>query len=526
MVLVNDPGSINDPGTPFSPENMNHIEDGIEAAHIMIAEESEARAAADIVVLNNTKAYTDTKVASAVTASQFWLPAVDTVAHLPVITDTSKNWLCRVRAEQTVYQCVAGQANWAPYSDKTDLVNEVELATAISGHNQNAAAHNDIRGTISNKAQALQQAIQDLQDQINMLMPEGLENLPELLANIEALIGQRAPKNHASTTTDYGAANGATYGHVRFPTAASTTNIPKSALPYEYIGASTAIDLNTYLTAGVYVFYNPSAASANFPANWGTGTTNAAILEVLPFYSSTVVRQILHKRGTNQIWVRYSTSASAWGAWENFSGKAPLASPELTGTPTAPTAGAKNNSAQIATTAYADRAGHPVGSYYTQYPVVGQSTIANMFPESKSPGTLFGGTWTELFVGEEVFFKTAPSTVEANRGKTYNTSTKLWSGTGTTGIQGDAIKNFAGRYIQSYGDFSGSLQGPSGYNGPFYEEGSTHIASNERGAEGVAEYDASTNKIGYSFDPSRVVPIDTTNHPKNRLIKVWEKTAA
>lgn len=36
--------------------------------------------------------------------------------------------------------------------------------------------------------------------------------------------------------------------------------------------------------------------------------------------------------------------------------KAPLASPALTGTPTAPTATANNNSTQIATTEYADRA--------------------------------------------------------------------------------------------------------------------------------------------------------------------------
>ena len=41
--LVNEPLAVTNPGTPFSEENMNHIERGIEDAHELIAAESQAR---------------------------------------------------------------------------------------------------------------------------------------------------------------------------------------------------------------------------------------------------------------------------------------------------------------------------------------------------------------------------------------------------------------------------------------------------------------------------------------------------
>lgn len=78
--------------------------------------------------------------------------------------------------------------------------------------------------------------------------------------------------------------------------------------------------------------------------------------------------------------------------------KADLASPALTGTPTAPTASAGTNTTQIATTAYSDAAVtaaitaaksalYPVGSIYT-------ATV------STNPGTLLGfGTWTAFGAG-------------------------------------------------------------------------------------------------------------------------------
>ena len=141
VTLINAPASVTREGTPLSPENMNHIEDGIEAAHNLVAAEELARIQGDTNTLAASKNYADEQIANTVAATQKWLPAADTFAHLPAITDTSRNWLCRVRADQTVYQCIAGQTEWLQYSDQNDFVNEEELAAAVGTHNENEAAH-------------------------------------------------------------------------------------------------------------------------------------------------------------------------------------------------------------------------------------------------------------------------------------------------------------------------------------------------------------------------------------------------
>jgi len=46
VILINTPDLVTREGTPFSTGNMNHIEDGIEAAHNLIAEETQQRTAA------------------------------------------------------------------------------------------------------------------------------------------------------------------------------------------------------------------------------------------------------------------------------------------------------------------------------------------------------------------------------------------------------------------------------------------------------------------------------------------------
>ena len=157
--LTNEPLVVTTPGTPFSVERMNHIEQGIKDAHDAIAEETQARQQsdnaleeavsaetharqqADTETLEEAKAYADDQIADAVTATQTWLPSVNTITELPEITDTSRTYLCKARQEQIVYQCVAGQTGWTPYDDRTDLVNEDELEEAVGRHNENWEAH-------------------------------------------------------------------------------------------------------------------------------------------------------------------------------------------------------------------------------------------------------------------------------------------------------------------------------------------------------------------------------------------------
>ena len=195
--------------------------------------------------------------------------------------------------------------------------------------------------------------------------------------------------------------------------------------------------------------------------------------------------------------------------------KANIASPALTGTPTATTAAAKNNSTRIATTAYADRAGHPVGSYYTQYPVEGQSTIANMFPSSETPATLFGGTWTEMYASEDVFFRTGA--LGSRRGQVWNNTSKVYTSTGATvGVEPDAVRNFLGSTndIGNIGNYISSHD-PTGVI-----RREQFPANNTGVGNGNGQYG---NVL--TINASRDVPTDTTNHPKNRLIKVWKRTA-
>jgi hypothetical protein len=56
VILTNTPSEVTHPGTPFSAENMNHIEQGIEDAHALAAAETQAREQADTTLQGNINA--------------------------------------------------------------------------------------------------------------------------------------------------------------------------------------------------------------------------------------------------------------------------------------------------------------------------------------------------------------------------------------------------------------------------------------------------------------------------------------
>ncbi|MDL2309851.1 hypothetical protein LJC39_01870 [Parabacteroides sp. OttesenSCG-928-B22] len=128
-----------------------------------------------------------------------------------------------------------------------------------------------------------------------------------------------APILHTSTDTKYGAASSTLYGHVISADNTATTD-QSSYIPYHYRNAPGTVNLNdaAYRVNGTHTFYNVTIAT-NFPGTgtW-TGTSNGSYLEVRRIYSNTYVQQTLYKRGSYEIWVRYSTSASAWGAWKRI----------------------------------------------------------------------------------------------------------------------------------------------------------------------------------------------------------------
>jgi len=85
-----------------------------------------------------------------------WLPPVNTAAQLRTTgLDPKTNYLCKVVADPVksgVYQRVAGAGAWVLFDATVDFVNEQELASGISGHNTDNAAHPDIRQAITQEA--------------------------------------------------------------------------------------------------------------------------------------------------------------------------------------------------------------------------------------------------------------------------------------------------------------------------------------------------------------------------------------
>ena len=134
--------------------------------------------------------------------------------------------------------------------------------------------------------------------------------------------------------------------------------------------------------------------------------------------------------------------------------KAPLASPVLTGTPTAPTASLGTNTTQVATTAFvtaALQAAYPVGSIYINAAV------------DTNPATLLGfGTWTafgagRVLVGQDTgdsSFNTLQET-----GGSKDAIVVSHTHTGTTGSGGSHNHNWAAGEYAGGNDYGTNLLG-------------------------------------------------------------------
>ena len=162
----------------------------------------------------------------------------------------------------------------------------------------------------------------------------------------------------------------------------------------------------------------------------------------------------------------------------------------------------------------------PIGSHYTQYPVPGAATFAGMFPEGRSPAALFGGTWTERFQGEEVFFRaaggnadTSGSQLGGRRGQRWNGS--AWASGGVAGVEPDMIRDITGEVALVHGT-GGSDPTNLHESGAFFNTGRQVNTGNAQGGGAVRLR---------GFASSRVVPTGAANQPRNRLIRVWERTA-
>lgn len=95
----------------------------------------------------------------------------------------------------------------------------------------------------------------------------------------------------------------------------------------------------------------------------------------------------------------------------------------------------------------------PVGSWYVQYPSAKSNDDATAFPENERPATLFGGTWTEKYADEYVFFRTA-----GTNGQTR-----------TDGLSEDQIQgHFHNMYYNADDHSVGAISGVQGGRGIYY----------------------------------------------------------
>jgi len=151
---------------------------------------------------------------------------------------------------------------------------------------------------------------------------------------------------------------------------------------------------------------------------------------------------------------------------------------------------------------------YPVGSFYIQFPDANSNDDATAFPTSKRPATLFGGTWAEQWSTENIFFKT-----RGTDGQSRSNGLSADQVQGHRHIAGPQVPYNSGtQNVYSYSEGGGAVG----------------ITGNEAycsvGAGSVGLY------AGYTGNPlsdgSNGTPrIGSITEPRNRLIKVWKRTA-
>jgi hypothetical protein len=143
---------------------------------------------------------------------------------------------------------------------------------------------------------------------------------------------------------------------------------------------------------------------------------------------------------------------------------------------------------------------YPIGSFYVQYPDANSLSTTIAFPENKKPNNLFPGTtWVEQWNTDGVFFRTEGVLSDINR---------------TDGTQNYAMKRLNGTLSWMQPDDNAPGAGATGV----FDVETGYIYRDDGG---------SNDPIFHNyFDSSiQVQSSDNEIRVKNRLIKVWKRTA-
>jgi hypothetical protein len=180
--------------------------------------------------------------------------------------------------------------------------------------------------------------------------------------------------------------------------------------------------------------------------------------------------------------------------------KADLASPALTGTPTAPTAAEGTSSTQVATTAFAMKAAYPVGSVYMNA------------SDSTNPATLFGfGTWVALGEGKVLIG--------------YKSGDALFGTAGNTGGSADAVV-VSHTHTASVTDPGHKHTFTTNSTGSGAGDSTTAAYSGLSSASITRTPDTSTATTGISVSNSTTgVSATNANLPPYLVVYMWKRTA-
>lgn len=148
---------------------------------------------------------------------------------------------------------------------------------------------------------------------------------------------------------------------------------------------------------------------------------------------------------------------------------------------------------------------YPIGTFYIQYPNSNSSSSKDMFPTTKSPNSLFPNTkWTEQWGNESIYFRTEGSLSDIAR---------------NNGLQNYAMKKIYGTmsWVQSNRYATTDT------------DGNTGVFAKQK-IQGVKTESGKREDIGHTnkFDSELVLKNNTSyteNRAKNRLFKVWKRTA-
>lgn len=153
---------------------------------------------------------------------------------------------------------------------------------------------------------------------------------------------------------------------------------------------------------------------------------------------------------------------------------------------------------------------YPIGDIYVQYPVAESNTELTAFPLKYRPTAKFGGTWSELYDDENIFFRT-----KGTDGQTR-----------TNGLSEDQMQRITGSVGQTetaaYGDFT--VDGCTGAFSVGADNNARPICApgdtSSQGTSGYATFDSANS-------PNARVSSTTSGftEPRNRLFKVWIRTA-